>query len=883
VTRLPGTARWLLRISPVPRERHGEIEADLHELFIARRNDRGAVHAYSRLYHDVASLWVERRPAPPAARRPALAFVRDVRGDLTYAARLFVRQPAILLLTIIGLSLGLAVATAAFTIINAAVLRGEGLVDPDRAPGVVRTAGQASSSVWSYNEFLRLREGATRLQLEAVLTDAALVKTTPGAGDGPAVALAFVSGGFFAATGGRMALGRALEAADEAHAGPPPVVVSHVFWTTRLDRDPRAIGRTITIGRATATIVGVAERRFSVPSNRLVWMPLTTYAAVYDARLPGTAGTRTPAMGVQVFGRLLPDAPLAEAQAQLSGVASAIPVDASAGDGSPLGVKLDPYAGLGRIARSEAVAVTALIFVVIGLVLMLACANVAIVLVSTAITREREMGVRAALGASRPRIVRQLITESLALASIAAAIGVILAWWAVPAIATMIEAPPGADLSPDFRVFLFIAIVTTVTGVGAGLAPALHGRGADLVTPLKGEGARQNRVAPRRLRSLLVATQAAVSVLLIVIATLFVRATFRAAAVDVGFEATGLYAVSPGLGREAFENDGAGVRNFWARAIPELQGIAGLAGVTLAELTPFDGTSKSAMTGEAPSRVVYFNGTRAEFFDTLGLRVLAGRTYTREEVTAGAPVAVVSESLARAYWLDRSPLGQLLPEVIPIPPTSTRPVIIGVVSDAITARLHERSRLTYYEPLAPANEVFANLLIRVAPGTTGVVDAVRGRLRSIEPQAALQIASVAARQQREADQPRMLATLTGVVGIIAILLCVIGLYGLTASVVGQRAREMSVRVAIGAAPLDLLRLLMWDSMRPVAFGLVIGAVGAWAAGRVAVAAMFFGVSPQDPVALAGAIVVLIAAAIVAVLLPTRRAAAVDAAAVLKGS
>ncbi len=879
--RLPIPARWLLGVSPVPRERRVEVEADLQELFVARRHDRGAIHAYFRLYHDVASLWLESRRTRPEPGRPALAFLRDVRGDLTYAARLFARQPTILLLTIVGLSLGLAIATAAFSIINVAVLRGEGLADLDRTPGVLRTAGTATSTVWSYDEFLHLRQGSTRIQIEALLTDAALVYTTANAGDSPAVGIAFVSGGFFTATGGRMALGRQLEIADEGHAGPPPVVVSHIFWTTRLDRDPQVIGRAITVGRTTATIVGVAESRFSVPSNRLLWMPLTAYGAVYDARLPGVATKRTPTMGVQVFGRLVPDATFAEAEAQLGGVAAAIP--GGAADGSRLGVQLDPHAGLGRIARSEALAVTALVFVVIGLVLLLACANVAIVLVSTAITREREMGVRAALGASRPRIVRQLITESLALASIAAAIGVILAWWAVPAIATMIEAPPGADLSPDFRVFLFVAIVTTVTGVGAGLAPALHGRGADLVTPLKGDGAQQNRVAPRRLRWLLVATQAAVSVLLIVVATLFVRATLRAAAVDVGFDATGLYAISPGLGRQSFENDGAGIKNFWARAVPELQAIPGVAGVTLTELTPFDGTSKSAITRETPSRVVHFNGTRAEFFATLGLRVLAGRTYTGEEVAAGAPVAVVSESLARAYWHDRSPLGQLLPEVIPIPPTATRPVVIGVVSDAITARLHERSRLAYYEPLAPTNEVFATLLIRVAPGTTGAVDAVRGRLRSLEPQANLQIASVAARQQREAEQPRTLATLTGVVGIIAILLCVIGLYGLTASVVGQRAREMSVRVAIGAAPLDLLRLLMLDSLRPVLFGLVVGAAGAWTAGRLAVASMFFGVSPQDPMALAGAIVLLLAAAIIAVLLPTHRAAAVDAAAVLKGS
>ena len=208
-------------------------------------------------------------------------------------------------------------------------------------------------------------------------------------------------------------------------------------------------------------------------------------------------------------------------------------------------------------------------------------------------------------------------------------------------------------------------------------------------------------------------------------------------------------------------------------------------------------------------------------------------------------------------------------------------MVIGVVADAITAQLHERGALAVYEPLDSAGESFAQLLFRAAPGMTDVVSQASQRLRAIDPQAEVSITSVEARLQQEAGRPRMLATLTGVVGLIAIVLCVIGLYGLTASVVGQRTREMGVRVAMGAAPRDLLRLLMWDSLRPVVLGLAVGAVTALLAGRVVVASMFFGVSPQDPLAFAGAVVILLAAATVAVIVPTRRAAAVDAAIVLR--
>ena len=882
MTRLPRVARWLLRLSPVPRETRAEVEADLGELFAERRSERGGAHAHWRLYRDLASLWRHPGPlVPPASHESTVQFqrggpfalLRDARADLSYASRLFARQPAILILTIVGLSLGLGISTAAFSIMNAAALRGEGLVDPDRAPGVLRVTDRSVSTAWTYEEFLQLREGSTRMQIEAALIDGAPVGTAPDAAPPPSVDVAFVSRGFFAATGARMALGRPLQAADEQQVGPPPVVVSFVFWTSRLNRDPHVIGRTIRIGRTEATIVGVAERGFSAPNNRLLWIPLPAYGAVYNSRASAGPVTRLPHVVVQIFGRLPPNVALAEAEAQLSGVTAALAGSATSVD-SAVRVRLDPHAGLGRASQSETLAIAVFVFAVIGLVLLLACANVATVLISTAISREREMGVRAALGASRGRIVRQLVTESLALGTIAAAVGLMLAAWAIPMMGVMIEAPEGADLAPDLNVFWFLGIVTLVTGVGAGLAPAWHGRGVDLVTPLKGDGARPNQVAPRRLRSMLVMTQAAASVLLIIMATLFVRAAFRTATINVGFDAAGLYAVSSGLGDDA--------KPFWARAISELQSVPGIAGVTLVELTPFSGVTKSSITSDAPARVVAFNRTRAEYFDAIGLRVLAGRTFTPGETGAKAPVAVVSQSLARAYWHEQSPLGQMLPSEIPLIPGSTRPVIIGVVSDAITARLEERSGFAVYEPLDPASEKFAQLLIRVAPGAIGAINQASQRLRAIDPRADIRITSVAAALHQQAGRPRMLAILSGIVGLIAIVLCVIGLYGLTASVVGQRTREMGVRVAMGAAPRDLLRLLMWDSLRPVVIGLAAGAGAALLVGRVVGASVFFGVSPQDPMAFVGAAVILLAAATLAVLVPTRRAAAADAALVLRG-
>ena len=887
-TRLPRLAQWLIRRSPVPGDMRADVQADLLELFAGRRCERDAIHAHWRLYHDIASLWLQPRPiAPTANPRSPTAVLAEVRDDLRYGVRMFARQPGILCLTIVGLALGLGIATSAFSMMNAAVLRGEGVVDPNRAPGILRVTDRSVATAWSYDEFAHLREGATRMQVEAVLTDGARVATAPMEVDVPVHPLAFISGGFFAAAGGRVIAGRALQPADEQSVGPPPVVVSYMFWTSRLNRDPGVIGRTIRVGHVDATIVGVAERGFSVPGNRSLWIPLTAYTAVYSSEPP--PAPNAPRVLVEVFGRLLPHISAAEAEGQLSGVAAGLTRFASTGD-SAVRVRLDPHAGLGRMSSSDTLGMTIFVFAVIGLVLLLACANVAIVLISAAITREREIGVRAALGASRSRIIRQLVTESLGLGTLAAGIGLAFSYWAIPVIATMLEAPVGVDFAPDLNVYLFLGIVTIVSGVGAGLAPAWHSRGADLLAPLKGEGANQNGVPPRRLRSLLVMCQAAASVLLIVLATLFVRAAYRAAIVDVGFDATGLYAVWAGVDSGP---DGAAKRSFWARAISELQSIPGVAATTLVEITPFGDGYKSSITRDIPSRVVLLNRTRPDYFETVGLRVLDGRNFTQGEITTKAPVALISQSLARAYWHGQSPLGQILPPEIPLPPTTApgrtvvipapRPVIIGVVADAITVRLHEGSRLAVYEPLDPGSEIFARLLIRVVPGSTGVVQQVSQRLRAIDAHADVTITSVNASLQQAAARPRMLATLTGFVGIMAIVLCVIGLYGLTASVVSQRTREIGVRIAMGAEPGDLLRLLMWDSLRPVVVGLALGAGAALLASRAVAALTFFGVSPHDPLAFAGAAAILIVAATLAVLAPTRRAAKTDAAFVLRQS
>jgi predicted permease len=804
--------------------------------------------------------------------QPGLTLLRDAREDLRHALRLFARRPAVSLLSVAGLAIGLGIATVAIGVLNAAVLRDEGLVDPDRAPAVLRTTARSVVTSWGFDEFLHLRDAATRLRLEAMTTDTALVRTTSEAPVDASTPVAFVTGGFFAATGGRMIVGRSLGLADERLAGPPPAVISFTFWTSRLHADPGALGRTIHVGGTPATVVGIAQPGFTVPHRRSLWLPVTAHGAVYGSH----RDRRAPDIEVEVFGRLSPGTSLEEAEAELGVVTASLPRADT--DGDPIRARLDSEVGLGRSPGTDTVAITAFIAVVIAFVLLVSWANVASVLVAAAIVRERELGVRVALGASRGRLARQLVTEGLLLASGGAILGLGLARVCTPVIASMIEAPAGTDLAPDALVYACLTILTLGIGVGAGLAPAWHVRRAFLPTLLRADLARGTTARPARLRATLVAMQAAASMLLLVMATLFVRAAFRAAAVDVGFDATGLYAVVPRTVPVTPGGDGS-VGASLARALSELPATPGVTAVTLAELVPFGDETRTSVTGDGEEGVVvHFNRTGAEYFDLVGLRLLSGRPYTRDDVAAEAPVAVVSHSLARAFWPDRSPLGELLPARIPV--ATARPVVVGVVSDAIGGRLHERNTFAVYEPLGPSSAAHARLLIRVATHTPGVLAEVRQRLRAIDPNADVRIESIADRLRQEASRPRMLATLTGIVGGVALVLCAIGLSGLTSSVVGQRLHEMGVRVAMGASPAALWRLVMRESLRPVALGLGLGAGAALAIGHV-VAAVFFGVSSRDPMTHLGAATLLVTAAVLAVMPSVRRAARVDAATILR--
>ena len=863
--RPPLIARLLLRLVPLG-SRRAETEEDLLELFRTRTARYGYGTATLRYFRDLISLFLDGGLVNP---------FQGLGHDLKYAVRMFARQPIAIGMAILGLGLAMGASGSIFSLLNVALLKSDGVRDSSHAPRVLRTIPNGESTSWVFDEYRRLHDGAAQSQVEAWITESAPYSLSPTLADEPpTVPVAFVTSGYLQALGAQAVSGRILADSDSQPSTQPTVVVSHAFWTRHLSSDPAIVGRTLRIGRVSATVTGVVERPFTAPfhNGAGVWMPLSTWHLVYAGKPVGYGSNPL----VMVVTRVKNDVSLAAAEAELTAIAGGF--DESGNPDRRAGARFDEDGRLGRPSTIEWFAAVAGVGITISLVLLLACVNVANVLMANAATRQREIGVRLALGASRGRIVRQLLTESVLIATAAAAAGLLLAVWASPLLLRLTGAPSTLDLSVDVNTYGFFVAIAFACGVGAGLLPSRIGARGDLMAPLKGSGTDATSSAPRRLRSSLLAMQAAASILLLVLAALFVRATGRAARVDVGFDAGRLMTYEVGFDRSF---DAARVTAYWANATEKAAAIPGVERLALAQFPPFNGRSQVMINeGGGQRTVTYFNRTSANYFDTVGLRLLRGRAFSADEVAADAPVAVISETVARRHFPDGEPLGANLEDAL-----GEKVTVIGLVSDAIVARLHEGTHGTVYMPLSPQHlkgerAELPRLVVRAAGSTALIARPVREALRSVDPSLIVRSAFVQDGLDEEVSRPRIVAMVAGAMAILAVILAAIGLYGVTGSVVSQRTREIGLRMALGAECIEVERLLMRESLRPVLVGLTIGIFLALLGGR-AIAGGLYGIPSYDPIAFVGAAAILLASAVLAVRAPTRRAARVDPAFVLR--
>jgi predicted permease len=527
-------------------------------------------------------------------------------------------------------------------------------------------------------------------------------------------------------------------------------VLSHRFWQRRFGADAGLIGKTITLNRHPFTVVGVAARDFNGAElfTPDLWAPITMQAQLMPGRdfLP-----KQNLSWLEVVGRLKPGVSMAQAQAEMALFAGQLDL---AYPGRKTQVIVAPGNFLSDPERREIViGFAALLLAAVGLVLLIACANVANLSLSRAVTRQKEIAVRLALGASRLRLVRQLLTESVLIATLGGALGLLLAYWTVDALlaATRLDQTLSLlDISPDVRIFGYTFLVSVLTGLTFGLAPALQSTRPNLASTLKDEGAAiGQRFAPRaRLRDLLIVAQVTVCLALLVTAGLLLRGLQRAQTLDPGFRTDQALVAKLDLRQQGYDQSKAAV--FHQRLIERLGAMPGVKSVSLASITPFDARNLGQVIPEGSSQEVWvdYNAVSPRYFETLGIPLLQGRDFSEQEMKEQAPVAVINEAMARTLWPDEQALGKRF---------KSGYSVIGVVKSVRSARLARVDGPYVYYPIKPADQLELRLMARVEGDPRALIGPLQEAVREVEPRALVSTATLAEFLEGQIAAPRAAA------------------------------------------------------------------------------------------------------------------------------
>lgn len=845
--------------------------------------------------------------------------------DLRYGARMLFRQPGVSAVILLTLALGIGVNTAVFTVINALVLKPLPLQDVDSVVEVQKTPEQGQRGRrFSYPDY---QDYATRTQTLAGLALISEMGATLGieytghsgqVQQGSAqsqreefgyVNCQLVSANYFSLLGVQMALGRGFLPEEERTPGTHPVaVLSHYFWERSLKSNPQVIGQTIRLAGQPFTIVGVTAKEFigTAPNRPTCWLPLMMRDALYGATQAQAPDWHTDrnAASFAMWGRMKPGVTATQAQAEMSALTEQLGREYP-GQNRKATVQLKRAPGFVSV-EEEAGQIFLILPLSVALVLLIACANVANLMLARAARRQKEIGTRLALGATRQRIIRQLLTESLLIALAGGALGLLVTWWALNVLYPLLLAQfalPGnflaslaIDLEPDYRVFGFTLLMALLTGVAAGLAPALQASRPNLTMALKGEGSVfGEQMSQSRLRNGLIVVQLAFSLVLLVSAGLLVRNLQKLQTIDTGFETTRLFTVEVDLGYARAQQT-EDLRQQLATRLRALPGVQAVSRV-----------SRAPLSGQAPETAIVLAGqtdvadkarlpeasydfVSPDHLETLGVPLLSGRNFTEQEANSGAHVVVLSAAAARKLWPQFTNPAQALGQTLGIEAGELNPAatlnnaatparfpayqVIGVARDAITGLVFRRNDPMVYLPLSPGNPYGEQLLVRTRTDAPRVMASLRAEVNALNPDATLAMKPTAEWLALQTTPFRIAANIALALGLAALVLAAIGLYGVMSFVVAQRTREVGIRVALGAEPHGILALFLKQGMRLIAIGLVLGLLGSVGVAQL-LRLILVDLSPFDPLTFGGVALSLLLVALVATYLPARRATKVD--------
>jgi putative ABC transport system permease protein len=814
--------------------------------------------------------------------------------DLRYAWRLLWKQPGFTAVAAASLALGIGANTTIFSLVDALLLRPLPVTAPATLVSIFTTdrknPGFAPSSHLNWKD-LREQCGSFSQVLGYDFVGMSVAFGGSSGGKPSVLGGQMVSGNYFDVLGVPAAVGRTFTAEDDREgAGQPVAVLSDHLWRERLGGDRAAIGRTISIDNHPFTVIGVAPREFTGTDIGLrpeLWVPMAMNRMLRPDPASNWYGTRR---GLFLFaiGRLKPGARLAQAQAEATTLSRRLEHDFPNED-KGRSFKLVPLtqAAINPGFRQGVVAASALLLTVVGLVLLIACANVANLLLARASVRRKEIAVRLSLGAARSRLVRQLLTESLLLALLGGACGLLLAAWADRALVSVLPSlrlpvSIALELKVDPRVLAFNLILSFATGLLFGLVPALQASRPELVSALKSQAAPAG-TGGRRLagRNLLVAAQVALSLVALIAAGLFLRSLGEQQRADPGFSADRLVRLQFDLGLRGYdEARGEG----FVRELAELAAaVPGVAAATVAQAGPFQGSIARSVFLDGQERtdnngiLIQINAVGPRYFETIGVPIVRGRAFTAADRTGAPAVAVVNEFMADKFWPNQSPLGQRFRFYGDTASTE----VVGVAKQVKYNSIGEDPQPYIYLPLEQRYAGSLTLVARAAIEPGPVLLAVERQVRALDKD--LPLTGVATLRQVLHDglfAPRMGALLLGIFGALALVLATVGIYGVMSFSVAQRAREIGVRMSLGALPRSVLALVLYQGMTIVALGLGLGLATAFAVSRLT-ANLLFGISPTDPLAFVATTLLLAAVALAATVIPAQRATAVDPVVVLR--
>ena len=801
--------------------------------------------------------------------------VSDFRRDLRFAVRSLARSPGFTAVALATLAFGIGANTAIFSVVNGVLLRPLPFPEPDRLVAVYQTFPRenVATAGMSYPNYADLAAAARSFETLGAIRMHDYTLT--GRGEPMLAVAGTVTSNVFAVFRATPLLGRALSPADDAAGAPAVAVLSEKLWRERFGGDPRVLGEAVMLDARPFTIVGVLPAAFRTPPENPpaeLWTPLPQDPVFRDLA-ERRGGHYLTIVGRLAAGAVLPSAS-AEAGAIQARLARQFPKE-----NEGWGVRLVPLAE-GLVAGVR----TALWILLgaVGLVFLIACANVANLLLVRSAARSREVAVRTALGAARGRLVRLFLTESLVLGGAGGALGIALAAAGMGALRGWLPAdlPRAADVGLDWRVLAFSVAVSMLSAAIFGLAPALQASRSNLAAGLR-EGAPSSGESggKKRLRDFLIVGETALSFVLLVGAGLLARSFLRLQAVRLGFEPEHVLTAGLSLPRAQYSKPDQWI-GFYTRLVERLEALPGVSGAAAALPLPLEGGGlhfEFKIEGRAPAATsldysANYTAVTPGYFSVLRVPLLRGRLFAESDAASAPKVCLVSETFAKRYFPGEDPLGHRL--VFGFTESAPRE-IVGVLGDVRRDGLSAPSRPEMYVPFVQ-DPWWATYLALRAPGDPGALAAaVRREVAAIDP--TLPIEGVQPMTQVVYDsiaQPRFRTRLVGVFGTAALLLAVLGIYGVMSYAVGRRAREMGIRVALGAGRADVLRLVLRQGLGLTALGLAAGALGAAAATRF-VGSVLYDVGPLDPATYAAVALLLVAAGLVACFLPAWRATRVD--------